>query len=789
MATARADDDEEAAAAAAAADNWRLQLDEVTALASIYEGDARVLRWPWSEEEEEQGDMEGEEEQQEQDGDADSSALLRALERAAGRANPPPPTAPELTVELLVHVDVPPERGVQVALSAGGAEEAATAPFRFAPLIKHLPPIRIAARLPRLYPGASAPSRLEVRAAWLGEVTARRLERALLPLGRLAAAEEQEEGATSGGVEGSEASRWRPGEPVLFGWAEFLRERALFEAAEKEDEEGEGPLVLVLHHQEKRKAVAAWACDDEDEGEDDEDDDANPVDNDDDDDDDQPQELLAMRLQRYSAAREAEAFARRQAVCGICFEASPGTSHLRRLTPECEQRHRRGETFCRGCLKAHAESVVAQGSLNALCCPSPDCRAPIPADVLRDELLSRESFERWERLLLSRSLSRMADVVWCPRCATAAAAGSAPVESPCIEDPEDRLAQCERCGFAFCGICAQAWHPGRPCLDEEARLLVLSARTRRTGGVGGGGGEDGADAPPRDARREADAAAQLLSLRAIRQATRPCPGCGAASVRSEGCNKMTCPSCGALWCWRCGADISHAGYDHFKQQQGQQQQGQQRQEQQQQGQGQEQGQQAPEAAPAPPPTTNPSTPVGCRLFEQEEIDRWQRRMEQHEREQAMAAAREGLLPAGQAGAAAAAAGLGGEFDAELQAALEADAAARLLLRRRQQGGGADAAAAADVAAARAAARDARRRAMSALRRAAAVCPVCGQVNARHRGGANLVRCWSCMSHFCAACRSWLRTRPVAAHFRGKGACPQHAGPAGAAVAKPRGGGA
>ncbi|KFM25580.1 putative E3 ubiquitin-protein ligase [Auxenochlorella protothecoides] len=41
----------------------------------------------------------------------------------------------------------------------------------------------------------------------------------------------------------------------------------------------------------------------------------------------------------------------------------------------------------------------------------------------------------------------------------------------------------------------------------------------------------------------------------------PCPRCGVACQRDEGCNKMTCGACGAFFCYRCGRAIS--GYRHF----------------------------------------------------------------------------------------------------------------------------------------------------------------------------------------------------------------------------------
>ena len=71
----------------------------------------------------------------------------------------------------------------------------------------------------------------------------------------------------------------------------------------------------------------------------------------------------------------------------------------------------------------------------------------IPEEILQ-LVLTEEEYERWERLLLQRTLELMQDVIYCPRCSIAVV----------LEGNEDTHGYCMNCRFDFCSLCKDQFH-------------------------------------------------------------------------------------------------------------------------------------------------------------------------------------------------------------------------------------------------------------------------------------------------------------------------------------------
>ncbi|KAI9111356.1 hypothetical protein K1719_017046 [Acacia pycnantha] len=223
-------------------------------------------------------------------------------------------------------------------------------------------------------------------------------------------------------------------------------------------------------------------------------------------------------LRSYNNERRHENFLKEMHECGICFNVYAGTEFAQL---PCQH------FFCLKCLQTFAQMHVKEGTLNNLQCPGSKCAVMFTPALLKC-LLDDKEYERWESLMLEKTLESMSDVAYCPRC-----------ETPCIED-EEQHAQCSKCFFSFCTLCREKLQ----ILQERQNSSQLKGAQRL---------------------KEREMINEMLSVKEIRRDSKLCPSCQMAISRTEGCNKMVCGNCGEYFCYRCNKALAESDpYGHFR---------------------------------------------------------------------------------------------------------------------------------------------------------------------------------------------------------------------------------
>lgn len=180
-------------------------------------------------------------------------------------------------------------------------------------------------------------------------------------------------------------------------------------------------------------------------------------------------------------------------------------------------------------METYSRMHVKEGTVLKLLCPDDKCRGDVPPHLLK-RLLGDADFERWERLILQKTLDSMADAAYCPRC-----------ETICLEDEENN-AQCSKCFFSFCTHCRLRCHIGEGCVSITPEEKLLSLRER----------EKVRRLSKGDIEKTISLAKEILSIKEVLCLCVQCPYCGTGISRVSGCNHMVCGNCGQPFCYGCG---------------------------------------------------------------------------------------------------------------------------------------------------------------------------------------------------------------------------------------------
>lgn len=179
---------------------------------------------------------------------------------------------------------------------------------------------------------------------------------------------------------------------------------------------------------------------------------------------------------------------------------------------------------CLKCVKNHIEAEVNSKADFKVKCPT--CRTLLDEQGIKQYGRPKD-FERYDKLLLNKTLGEMPDFRWCKEasCGSGQLHDGGPVHEGGFGRSWNCMT-CDKCKKRSCFNCDVPFHDGITCEDYQARV----------------------NADP-DNAANADYLARL---------TKPCPKCNRSIEKNDGCDHMTCQEaaggCGHEFCWRCLAD-------------------------------------------------------------------------------------------------------------------------------------------------------------------------------------------------------------------------------------------
>ncbi|THX03754.1 hypothetical protein D6D17_05889 [Aureobasidium pullulans] len=233
------------------------------------------------------------------------------------------------------------------------------------------------------------------------------------------------------------------------------------------------------------------------------------------------EETAALKAQSEEKNLELAKASGKLAECAACFDEYPLNRVVRCNSADAH-------FVCFDCMKTYLESETGQSSFK-LACPG-GCGNTFGEFQLR---LVPETHPQVDELMRLRQehdirTAGIEDVEGCPFC---------DFKTVCLPIEVDFEFHCqnEDCSVTSCRKCKEKTHIPESCEEFQRKRSKDAALGHR--------------------HKIEEARSKAL--------IRNCNSCKRAFIKSEGCNKMTCPTCNNIQCYLCGANVT-ANYSHFQ---------------------------------------------------------------------------------------------------------------------------------------------------------------------------------------------------------------------------------
>ena len=184
--------------------------------------------------------------------------------------------------------------------------------------------------------------------------------------------------------------------------------------------------------------------------------------------------------------------------------------------------------FCKDCIKGYIEAGISDNKANINCMMHQDCNSIYTLETINKCITNEKILSQLNELIQINDSIEMSKILdnyhTCPFCQ----------KYGCIAD-DIQYIECKRCNKEWCILCKMENHGKNKCGKINDKTNI-------------------------------DAIRQIVSETLTNALTHKCPKCSTKYIKEDGCNKMTCPTCGSYSCYVCNLliqPIDGKYYYHF----------------------------------------------------------------------------------------------------------------------------------------------------------------------------------------------------------------------------------